>query len=98
MTEDIQILKDYLVRQTIISKQVAEKNLSDQERIAFVSEYMQKYVGEFISSITRIAWMMIYTANKEIEEYENWLKSIKKFNIDDDWIVEVAEIAVDCFC
>ena len=98
MTEDIQILKDYLVRQTIISKQVAEKNLSDQERIAFVSEYMQKYVGEFISSITRITWMMIYTANKEIEEYENWLKSIKKFNIDDDWIVEVAEIAVDCFC
>ena len=98
MTEDIQILKDYLVRQTIISKQVAEKNLSDQERIAFVSEYMQKYVGEFISALTRIAWMMIYTANKEIEEYENWLKSIKKFNIDDDWIVEVAEIAVDCFC
>lgn len=98
MTEDIQVLKDYLVRQTIISNQVAEKNLSDQEKISFVSEYMQSYIGDFISSITRIAWMMIYTVNPDIEEYETWLKSIKKFNIDDDWIVEVAEFAVNCFC
>lgn len=98
MTEDIQVLKDYLVRQTIISKRVAEKNLSDQEKISFVSECMQSYIGDFISSITRIAWMMIYTVNPDIEEYETWLKSIKKFNIDDDWIVEVAEFAVNCFC
>ena len=29
---------------------------------------------------------------------EKWLENISNFKIDDDWIVEVAEFAVDCFC
>ena len=32
------------------------------------------------------------------KEYEKWLENISNFKIDDDWIVEVAEFAVDCFC
>ena len=52
---------------------------------------------EFIIKITQIAWILIYTANKKIENYESWLESIKHFSIEDDWIVEVAEFAVNCF-
>ena len=32
------------------------------------------------------------------QEYENWLRKIKSFKIDDDWVAEVTELAVDCFC
>ena len=35
--------------------------------------------------------------HNKIEDYENWLKSIEHFKIDDQWIVEVTEFAVDCF-
>ena len=52
---------------------------------------------DFIIKITQIAWILIYTANKKVEDYEKWLESIKTFSIEDDWIVEVTEFAVNCF-
>ena len=96
--EDVQILQDYLIKQTIITKQVEEKNITEGEKLSIVSNYMNKYVDDFIIAITRIAWILIYTADKDIEEYEKWLEGISSFKIDDDWIVEVAEFAVSCFC
>lgn len=96
--EDVQILQDYLIKQTIITKQVEEKNITEVEKLSIVSNYMNKYIDDFIIAITRIAWILIYTADKDIEEYEKWLEGISSFKIDDDWIVEVAEFAVSCFC
>lgn len=96
--EDVQILQDYLIKQTIITKQVEEKNITEVEKLSIVSNYMNKYIDDFIIAITRIAWILIYTADKDIEEYEKWLEGISSFKIDDDWIVEVAEFAVTCFC
>lgn len=96
--EDVQILQDYLIKQTVITKQVEEKNITEAEKLLMVSNYMNQYVDDFIIAITRIAWILIYTADKDIEEYEKWLEGISSFKIDDDWIVEVAEFAVSCFC
>lgn len=96
--EDVQILQDYLIKQTIITKQVEEKNITEVEKLSIVSNYMNKYIDDFIIAITRIAWILMYTADKDIEEYEKWLEGISSFKIDDDWIVEVAEFAVSCFC
>lgn len=100
--EDVQILQDYLIKQTIITKQVEEKNITEVEKLLIVSNYMNKYIDDFIIAITRIAWILMYTADKDIEEYEKWLEGISSFKIDDDWIddwiVEVAEFAVSCFC
>ena len=96
--EDVQILQDYLIKQTVITKQVEEKNITEAEKLLMVSNYMNQYVDDFIIAITRIAWVLIYTADKDIEEYEKWLEGISSFKIDDDWIVEVAEFAVSCFC
>ena len=59
---------------------------------------MQGDIDDFIITITKIAWILIYTANEEIDEYEKWLKSIKKIDVQEDWISEVTEFAVDCFC
>lgn len=96
--EDVQILQDYLIKQTVITKQVEEKNITEAEKLLMVSNYMNQYVDDFIIAITRIAWILMYTADKDIEEYEKWLEGISSFKIDDDWIVEVAEFAVSCFC
>lgn len=96
--EDVQILQDYLIKQTVITKQVEEKKITEAEKLLMVSNYMNQYVDDFIIAITRIAWILIYTADKDIEEYEKWLEGISSFKIDDDWIVEVAEFAVSCFC
>ena len=98
--EDIQVLKDYLVTQTVTSIQLKEKKpkLSEIEIAEKLSEVMISKLDRFIEAVTRIAYILIYSANENIDDYETFLKGIKTFKIDDDWIVEVTEFAVDCFC
>ena len=97
--EDIQVLKDYLVTQTVTSIQLKEENpkMSEVELAGKLSDIMMSKLDGFIEAVTRIAYILIYSANQNIEDYEAFLKSIKAFKIDDDWIVEVTEFAVDAF-
>ena len=99
IVKDMSFIQNYLIKQSVISSQYEEnKNLNDSEKLSQISNYMIDDTDEFVTKITQIAWILIYTANNKIESYEDWLKSIKTFKIDDDWIAEVTEIAVDCFC
>lgn len=96
--KDMQFIERYLIKQTVVSKQLEGKDIDEEEKINQVSKIMIDDTDEFVTKITQIAWILIYTADNKVENYENWLKSISKFSIDDDWIVEVTEYAVDCFC
>jgi len=96
--KDMQFIQNYLIKQTVVAKQLEEKQLNDSEKLTNVSDYMINDTDEFVVKITQLAWILIYTANDKIEDYETWLKSISNFKMDDDWIAEVTEIAVDCFC
>ena len=110
---DMDIIKDYLIRQTLKANELKEidnlessiyelkekyPQMSEQEIDTQVGNYMNNYIDDFIEVTTRIAYILIYSANEKIEEYENWLRKIKSFKIDDDWVAEVTELAVDCFC
>ena len=96
--KDMQYIQNYLIKQAVIAKQLDEKKISEAEKLSQLSEIMINDTDEFVSKITQIAWILIYTANNKVESYETWLSSITKFNISDDWISEVTEFAVSCFC
>ena len=96
--KDMHIIQSYIIKQTVVANQLEEKNISKIEKINQLSEYMIPDIDEFITKVTQIAWILIYTANNRIEEYKDWLKSIDKIKTDDKWIAEVTEFAVDCFC
>lgn len=96
--EDMQKIEIYLAKQQVYTSQFKEAGLSDVEIAALVSEKMQSEVDEFVIRLTQIAWILIYSANEKIEPYEQWLKNIKHFKIDDKWISEVTEFAVKSFC
>lgn len=98
LLKDMQTIKEYLIKQTVVSNQVDTLNLDEASKLSKVSDYMSDDIDDFIIKVTQIAWILMYTANNKIENYEAWMKSIKNFKIDDDWIVEVTEFAVDCFC
>lgn len=98
--EDINTLKLFLNQQVLALKQLKSENpdISDATLIASLSGLMMNNMSEFIEAVTRITYILIYTANPNIEEYEDWLKNIPKIKTNDEWIVEVAEFAADCFC
>ena len=98
--QDIRIIQNYLITQTIEANKLKNQfpELSESELDDRISKFMNNYIDEFIEAITRIAYTLIYTANDKIASYDNFLRNIKKFKIDDDWIVEVTELAVNCFC
>lgn len=96
--KDMQFIQNYLIKQVVVSNQLEGKKMSEAEKLSQVSEYMIDDTDEFVTKITQLAWILIYTADNKVADYENWLKSITNFKIDDDWIVEVTEFAVDCFC
>ena len=100
LMQDVRILQNYLITQTIKANEIKAKfpKLTDAEIDNQVANFMNEYIDDFIEAITRIAYTLMYTANEKLVGYEEFLRSIKNFKIDDDWIVEVTELAVDCFC
>lgn len=96
--KDMQFIQNYLIKQSVLASQLEEKETNELKKAIQLSEYMISDTDEFISKITQIAWILIYTKNEKIENYNEWLKTIERLKIDDNWIVEVTEFAVDCFC
>ena len=98
--EDIQVIENFVVTQTLFADRLKKDNpkLSDDEVVKELSRTMLLNIDEYIEAVTRIAYICIYTANEKIGSYEDWLKDIKRINTNDEWIVEVTEFAVDCFC
>ena len=97
---DIKILQTFLTKQALLTKQLKEENpdIEDTVIISSLSNTMLDDMGIFMEAATRMAYMMIYIANKKIEKYEKWLESIPSMKTNDEWIAEVAEYAVSCFC
>ena len=86
---DFQRYQNYLIKQVVVANQLEDKKMSEAEKLSQVSEYMINDTDEFVTKITQLAWILIYTANEKVEDYENWLKSITNFKIDDNWIGNV---------
>jgi hypothetical protein len=96
--KDIQIIKDFLVNQTQKITLLKLQNLTEIEIEEKLSSLMLDDIDGYIEAITRMAYIFIYTANERTEDYETFMKGISKLSIDDDWVVEVTEFAVDNFC
>lgn len=97
---DIKILKSFLTKQVLLAENLKKENpkIDDTTIIMSLSTLMLDDMGLFLEASTRMAYIMIYTVNKRIEEYEEWLKNIPSLKTNDEWIAEVTEFAVSCFC
>lgn len=99
LMEDIQKIQTFTILQSINKEKIESRNpnISNEELENKLGEAMIGTIDEFIEPITRITWILMYSADSSIMEYEKWLKTLVGFSINDKWIVEVAELAVNCF-
>ena len=95
---DIQIIKLFFAKQAEEIHLLKEKGVSEKDIEIELQKGLLSYVDDFIGAITRLAYIFIYTADSTIKDYENFLKEIPKLSIDDEWVIEVTEFAVDKFC
>ena len=95
---DIKVLNQFSDRQNEIRKKLEKENATEEEIQKAINEMMLDNLDDFIDVIEKMAYILIYTANPQIESFENWLKGIEKINLNDNWIAEVTELAVNSFC
>ena len=98
--KDFKTINDFTAMQVLLTAELKKKKpeISRAEIVKEISNSMLPYLDKYIEAITRIGYICCYTANQNIGEYENWLKNLTRVNTNDMWIVEVTEIAVNCFC
>lgn len=98
--DDIKVLQNFLNKQVILANELKKENpnIDDVTIISSLSKFMLDDMDLFAEAATRIAYVMIRTANEKIKDYEEWLKNIPSLKTNDEWIAEVTEFAVNCFC
>lgn len=95
---DIQALNKFSLEQEKIKKEATDKGLSEQEIQKEINNYMMENLDEFLDVVEKIAYILIYSANKSVGSFEDWLKGIEKIDLSANWIGEVTELAVSSFC
>ena len=95
---DIKVLSEFSEKQENLRKELKEKKMSDEEIENEINKSMMENLDDFIDVIERIAYILIYTANNQVEGFEEWLKGITKLDLSESWIEEVTEFAVSSFC
>ena len=95
---DIKVLSEVSEKQENLRKELKAKKMSDEEIENEINKSMMENLDDFIDVIERIAYILIYTANNQVEGFEEWLKGITKLDLSESWIEEVTEFAVSSFC
>lgn len=95
---DIKILNEFSEKQEKLRKELKAKKMSNEEIENQINISMLENLDDFIDVIERIAYILIYTANNNVESFEEWLKGITKLDLSQPWISEVTEFAVSSFC
>ena len=95
---DIKVLSEFSEKQENLRKELKTKKMSDEEIENEINKSMMENLDDFIDVIERIAYILIYTANNQVEGFEEWLKGITKLDLSESWIEEVTEFAVSSFC
>lgn len=95
---DIKILKDFSDKQLEIKKELTRNGLEEKEIEEQINSAMMENLDDFIDVITKIAYILIYTANPKVGSFEDWLKGLTKIDLAEKWVTEVTEFAVSSFC
>lgn len=95
---DIKILSEFSDKQEKLKKEMAEKNIPEEEQEKQINLLMMENLDDFIDVIERMAYILIYTADNKIGSFKEWLEGIDKIDLSANWIGEVTELAVNSFC
>ena len=94
--EDLGTLQEISAEQEKVRQEMSDK--SEEEISNAINTVIFKKLDDFLDVIEKIAYILIYTANNKCGTFQEFLGSIEKINLEESWISEVTEFAVNSFC
>ena len=92
--KDISLLTDISAKNDKIDKENIEADEKEQKKN---KETLQQY-DDILDVVLQLAYIEIYTHDRQFMSYEEWLESLEKVSISEGWVTEVVNIATNCFC
>lgn len=96
--EDIGKLNELNIKQMEIEKKGKEEGKSKEEIEALTSNALLTELDNILLVVLQLAYIFIKSANPNFMSFDEFAQSIENINLDDGWIAEVTEIAVNTFC
>lgn len=94
--EDLGALQEINAEQEKIRQEMVDK--SEEEISAAINSVILSKLDGFLDVVEKIAYILIYTANNKCGTFKEFMESIEQINLNESWISEVTEFAVNSFC
>lgn len=94
---DISKMTAYNEKVAEVEKQGKEEGLTEEAIERKVNQVAMEEFDNIIQVPLQLAYIFIKTANRSFMSFEDWLRGIESINIEDSWIAEVTELAVNSF-
>lgn len=92
--KDISILNNFLNE----SNKIDKKELTDEEKENEKNQLMLENYDDILDVISQLTYIEIYTHDRKFMGYEEWLTSMDKLGIEEEWVSVVVTYATECFC
>lgn len=94
--EDLGALQEINTEQEKIRQEMVDK--SEEEIATAINSVILTKLDGFLDVVEKIAYILIYTANNKCGTFKEFMESIEQINLNESWISEVTEFAVNSFC
>lgn len=98
--EDISVIQQFVGSGALTLEKLKNdnNNLSDDEIAEMITKsFSAEKLQAYIESSLKLAYALIYTANNDFMEYNEWLKTIRNIDAGDEWIAEIANYVITNF-
>lgn len=95
MMADIGRLQEFATMQNKITKENEGKTKEEIDEAVGLA--LMPELDTYIEVSLRIAYVFIKCANPSFMSFEEWVQGIETFNLEDAWVAEVTELAVNSF-
>lgn len=95
MMADIGRLQEFATMQNKITRENEGKTKEEIDEAVGLA--LMPELDTYIEVSLRIAYVFIKCANPSFMSFEEWVQGIETFNLEDAWVAEVTELAVNSF-
>lgn len=96
--KDISILNAINTKSEKIRKELKDSGLSEEEIEIEVNTQLIEESDAIIDVALKMAYILIYTANNQFMSFEDWLNTLDKVDLKENWVSEVINTISSTFC